>query len=242
MMSHWSRGIAAVVLVSVCGIAGAEPKIQFPDPEVFSADFHKPVKMNYWVMLPEGYEEGDTEWPLLLWLHGAGAHDDAEEIFEYGPPEMILKGRKFPFIVLAPQLPADVHWDPDSVHMLLQDVIGRHRVDRDRVWIMGYSRGGFGTWEVACSYPETFSAVVAISARAMVAIERIRHAGIWIFAGELDTGVPTDESRNMYQELIGAKADVQMTIFEGVGHGACAPAMKTEALWEWLVKQKRKKG
>ncbi|MBI2424275.1 MAG: prolyl oligopeptidase family serine peptidase [Candidatus Hydrogenedentes bacterium] len=227
-------------LLFLHGGAVAEEAPAFPPPTVFTAEAKKPVKMNYWVMLPDGYETSQENWPLLLWLHGAGAHDDMEEIFEYGPPEMKLKGRNFPFILLAPQLPADVHWDPDSVHLLLQDVISRHRVDRDRVWIMGYSRGGFGTWEVACSYPDTFSAVVAISARAMVAIERIRHAGIWIFAGELDTGVPTDESRNMYQELKSVDADVQMTIFEGVGHGACAPAMKMEELWTWLVKQRKK--
>lgn len=211
-----------------------------PAPMVYSAEFTKPVKLNYWVLLPEGYEQSEKAWPLLLWLHGAGAHDDPEEIFEYGPPEMYLKGREFPFIILVPQLWADLHWDPDTVHMLLQDTIKTHRVDTNRVWIMGYSRGGFGTWETACSYPETFSAVVAISARAMVAIERVRHAGIWIFAGALDTGVPVEESRNMYQELKSVNADVRMNIFEGVGHGACAPAMKMDELWDWLVKQKKK--
>ncbi len=220
--------------------SSAQDALPMPAPAVYSAEFRKPVKMNYWVLLPDGYESSDKEWPLLLWLHGAGAHDDPEEVFEYGPPEMYLKGRKFPFIVLAPQLWADVHWDPDSVHMLLQEVIKTHNVDTDRVWIMGYSRGGFGTWEVACSYPETFSAVVAISARAMVAIERVRHAGIWIFAGALDTGVPVEESRNMYQELKSVGADVRMNIFEGVGHGACAPAMQMEELWDWLVKQHKK--
>jgi len=30
---------------------------------------------------------------------------------------------------------------------------------------------------------------------------------------------------------------VRMTIFPGVGHGACDPAMETEELWTWLVQQ-----
>jgi predicted peptidase len=125
------------------------------------------------------------------------------------------------------------------VHALLLEIIQQYNVDPDRVLLMGYSRGGFGAWELASSYPETFAAVVPISARPMTAIERLKDMGVWIFHGELDIGVPVYGALDMHQALKAAGADVRLTIYPAVGHNAVGPAMATEPLWEWLLAQKR---
>jgi predicted peptidase len=208
----------------------------------FSADLVKHAEVDYRVYLPEGYEQSGQPWPLMLWLHGDGGQASRggwNEILSYGPPSMIKNGRKFPFVLLVPQLWGEVHWDPDTLHALLLENIQKYNVDEDRVVVMGYSRGGFGSWELACSYPATFAAVVPISARPMTAIERVKDMGVWIFHGELDTGVPVGGAHNMHQELEVLSTDVRLTIFPGVGHGAVNPAMANDELWDWLLAQER---
>lgn len=208
----------------------------------FSKDVVKRAEIDFRIYLPGGYEVSDQPWPLVLWLHGDGGQASRggwEEILSYGPPAMIHNGEKFPFVLLVPQLWGEVHWDPDSLHALLQENIQKYDIDRRRVYLMGYSRGGFGSWELACSYPETFAAVVPISARPMTAIERVMNMGIWIFHGELDTGVPLGGALNMHQELQALGADVRLTVFPGVAHNAINPAMETEQLWQWLLAQQR---
>jgi predicted peptidase len=208
----------------------------------FSKDFIKHAEVDFRVYLPEDYEQSEQPWPLVLWLHGDGGQASRggwNEILSYGPPSLLEQGRQFPFIVLTPQLWGEVHWDPDTLHTLLLETIRKYNVDENRVVVMGYSRGGFGAWELACSYPETFAAVVPISARPMTAIERVKDMGVWIFHGELDTGVPLGGALNMHQELEVLGADVRLTVFPGGGHDAVNPAMATDELWDWLLAQKR---
>ena len=208
----------------------------------FTKDIVKRAEVDYRIYLPEEYDQSGHTWPLVIWLHGDGGQASRggwNEILSYGPPRMVERGRKFPFILLTPQLWGEVHWDPDSLHALVQDTIQKYEVDQDRVIVMGYSRGGFGAWELACSYPKTFAAVVPISARPMTAIERVKDMGVWIFHGELDTGVPLGGALNMHQELEVLDADVTLTIFPAVGHNAITPAMATNELWDWILAQQR---
>ncbi len=227
------------------GALPAHAKDQAHTPHIeghFAKDLIKHAEVDYRVYLPDGYEKAGRVWPLVLWLHGDGGQPNRNgwrEILSYGPPSMVEKGRKFPFVLLTPQLWGEVHWDPDTLHALLLETLQKYDIDRDRVYVMGYSRGGFGSWELASSYPETFAAVVPISARAMTAIERVKDMGVWIFHGALDTGVPVGSAYNMHQELVDVGADVRLTIFPNVGHGAVTPAMATEELWEWLLAQRR---
>lgn len=208
----------------------------------FSRDITKHVEVDFRIYLPSGYEQAGKPQPLVLWLHGDGGQASRggwQEIMSYGPPSLVKKGWEFPFVLLVPQLWGEVHWDPDTLHALLLETIVKYNADPDRVTVMGYSRGGFGAWELAVSYPETLAAVIPISARPMTAIERVKNMGVWIFHGELDTGVPVAGAMNMYQELKVLDADVQLTVFPEVGHGAVAPAMASDELWEWLLSQRR---
>ena len=215
-----------------------------PAPEVVphTASVTKTADLDYLLYLPEGYAESEETWPLIFWLHGDGGQADRggfEEIRSYGPPALVERGEDIPAIVVAPQLWGNITWDADILHHLLQSVLERYRVDRDRVYLMGYSRGGFGAWELGARYPDPFAAVVVISGRGMNSVESLRHAAVWIFHGELDEGVPVADARSMYKELKAAGADVQLTIYPDVGHGACTPALETKELWEWLFAQKR---
>ena len=204
----------------------------------FEKEISKSVKLNYLLYLPSEYQK-EKKWPLLIFLHGNGAQDDINLIREYGPPKLIEEGRDFPFICLAPQLPGDVHWDPDALYALTNEVIKTYAVDERRVYITGLSRGGFGTWEFAVSYPSLFAAVAPVCARGISGIERIKDVAIWIFHGELDPGVPVQDSKWLYQELIAVNANVRITIYPDLGHNIWDRVYNDDLFWAWLLNQKK---
>ncbi len=204
----------------------------------FSAEVSKDFDDDYLLYLPVGYDSNENDWPLVLFLHGSGsAIEDIDEIRLGGPPLLYEQGMDSDFMLLCPQLHDDVHWDVDRINVLTQHVIETYRVDESRIYITGLSRGGFGAWEYAVSYPKLFAAVVPIAARDVPGVERLVNSNIAIFHGALDDGVPWQGSQYMYNRLKAVGANVQFTLFDGVGHNAWDPAYNTEALWTWLLNQ-----
>ena len=68
---------------------------------------------------------------------------------------------------------------------------------------------------------------------------RLKHLPTWVFHGDNDTVVPLEESTKMVEGLKKVDGNVQFTIYPGVGHDSWTPAFEDEALWEWMLKQRR---
>ncbi len=206
--------------------------------ETFSTNISKDFDDNYLLYLPVGYEDNNHDWPLVLFLHGSGsAIDFIDDIRIGGPPALFEQGMDSDFILLCPQLHANVHWDVDRINVLTQRIIETYRIDESRIYITGLSRGGFGTWEYAVSYPNLFAGIVPIAARDIPGVERLANSNVAIFHGALDTGVPWQGSQFMYNRLQNVGANVSLTLYEGVGHNAWSQAYASEGLWSWLLNQ-----
>lgn len=65
----------------------------------------------YYLFLPKGYSDDPAkQWPVMLFLHGAGergtAREDLEKVLVHGPlMEAWIQGRDLPFIMVVPQAP-----------------------------------------------------------------------------------------------------------------------------------------
>ena len=116
------------------------------------------------VSLPDGYDaEPDRDWPLLLFLHGAGERGDSlAAVAIHGPLKERREGRDIPMVIVAPQVPAGERWTVGRVAAALDDAIRQYRIDEDRVYLTGLSMGGFGTWEAIQRMPERFAAAVPV--------------------------------------------------------------------------------
>ena len=63
------------------------------------------TEMHYLLYLPPAYNGSEENWPLLLFLHGAGERGvDLGQVKVHGPPKMIAQGRDFPFVVISPAM------------------------------------------------------------------------------------------------------------------------------------------
>ncbi|MBI1831251.1 MAG: hypothetical protein HYR84_07375, partial [Planctomycetes bacterium] len=108
----------------------------------------------YVVFVPSDYK-GDKEFPLILFLHGAGSTgDDGEKQVKGGLAKAIrAKPDKFPFIVVFPQA-HQKGWGatgPSAKRALaiLDQVEKDYKTDKKHVYLTGLSMGGFGTFSLA---------------------------------------------------------------------------------------------
>src|SRR5690606_25294395 len=101
-------------------------------------------------------------------------------------------------IVVAPQCLPSMNWQPDAVSQFVEQVASQYRVDRERLYLIGYSMGGYAAWRTPAAHSNLFAAVVPIcgggepnDARALATIP------IWAFHGAIDDVVPLKESEQM---------------------------------------------
>lgn len=230
---------AAFALLMTTSLTAAEQT-----PQSFEGEVTLKVGYHYLQTLPDGYEADTTKkWPLLVFLHGAGERGDNLELLKkHGPPKLIAAGKKFEAIVIAPQVPLQSIWNEHGVKALTDEIVRTHRVDTDRIYLTGISMGGFGTWNTALAYPDTYAAIAPICGGAgvgFVMAGRIKDLPCWIFHGDKDSAVSVEFSHKIYNALqkVGSKA--KLTIYPGVAHDSWTQTYENEEFWTWLFAQKR---
>jgi predicted peptidase len=217
--------------------ARADPQTE----HAFSGRVVLPVAADYLLYLPEGYEEGDAAWPLVLFLHGAGERGDSLALLKrHGPPKLIAQGEPLPFIVVSPQQAAGGWWNPYVLDALLDEVIATHRVNEDRVYVTGLSMGGFGTWGLAALNPDRFAAAAPICGGGTPRLAcNAGRLPVWAFHGADDPVVPLESSEVMVDALAACGGDVRLTIYPGVGHDSWTRTYDDPRFFDWLLGHRR---
>lgn len=202
-------------------------------------------KLSYYLYYPQGYVSNpDKKFPILLFLHGGGeSGGNLPALKKNGPPKLIVEGKQFPFLILAPQNPFEKKWwNVRAVNQLLDSIVANNRVDRNRIYLTGLSRGGGAAWEMAVQYPEKFAAMAVVCGMTPVPYASWidKEMPIWVFHGEEDKSIPISESEEMVKALKKGGHHVRFTRYPGVGHNSWIQAYATEELYEWFMEQERK--
>lgn len=111
-------------------------------------------------LLPEGYTQ-ERSWPAVLSIHGTNGHAD-EERMRWQMQEPRGDGG---FVVVCPEEQEKLWgkgWgstEPERALTLasLSEAMRRFRIDPDRVFLAGVSRGGHATWEMGMLYGDRFA-------------------------------------------------------------------------------------
>ncbi len=231
---------AVLVISSAVSLPGQQPTGGAQRPEHFEAKISVMAKLDYLLFLPEGYETSKQKWPLMLFLHGAGeSGTNLEKVKTHGPPKLVESRRDFPFILVSPQS-AGRGWNVDSLNVLLDKIIRKYRVDKDRVYVTGLSMGGYGTWSLAAAHPKKFAAIVPICGGGNPAdAPKLAKVPIWVFHGAKDPTVPIQRSREMVEAIQAAGGQVKFTIYPEAGHDSWTQAYNDPELYKWLLEQTR---
>ena len=204
------------------------------------------VDLNYLLFLPESYNnDQETKWPLILFLHGIGERgNDLELLKIHGIPKIVEKEKKFPFIAISPQCPADYDWRDEVIQKkllnLLIKTLNNYRVDNNRVYITGLSMGGYGTWALAAKRPNLFATAEPICDGGEPSTARfLKDLPIWVLHGELDETVMPEESEKMVRALQKVKGKVRYTLYPNAYHDSWTETYANQELYDWLLTHKR---
>jgi predicted peptidase len=205
--------------------------------------------------------------PVMLYLHGSGARgdDNREQIgilaeLAHESPE------KFPFAIVFPQCPMGTSWTAAQIEKALaalDKTVAEVNGDEKRLYLAGYSMGGFGAWHTAIANPSKFAAMISIAGgvEAMGVVstddrfllspqvraaetsgdvyraygEALKNMPIWIIHGDKDDSVPVEQSRKLAAALktAGAK-DINYVELPNSGHDILDRTFRDEGLVEWL--------
>jgi predicted peptidase len=219
----------------------AQKKSQLIEGEMKTVNVQE---LGYYLYYPVDYEAKTNEkFPLLLFLHGGGESGNTlNSLKTNGPPKMIAEGKQFPFLILAPQNPDKKKWwNTRALVQLLDSIVTQNRVDSERIYLTGLSRGGGAAWELAVQYPKKFAALAVVCGMTPVPYASWidETMPIWVFHGEEDPIIPISESEAMVDKLRKMGRDVKFTKYPDVGHDSWVKAYQTEELYRWLLQQKR---
>ncbi len=203
------------------------------------------ARYRYLSYLPKGYDADPTiKWPLIICLHGGSRRgSDLKKLYADGIPDQIYRGRDFPFVIVAPQCPEHIRWSTENwFESFYDDVIGKYRIDLDRVYLTGNSLGGAGTWYLAARYPEKFAAIAPLcgfTSHMDYISENIARLGdmpIWAFHGKMDTVVPFEETERMVGMLEGKNKELRFSIDPAAGHGIHWQVYPGQELYDWFLR------
>jgi len=227
--------------------------------------------LRYQVLFPESYS-ADKKYPLVIFLHGSGERSNDNMLqLKHGSRMFTnpVNMEKHPAIVLFPQCPATETWIGNSlpqrdekanidwsqmantpiapslekVKKLIDFYVANEKVDSRRIYIMGLSMGGMGTFDLVARYPNLFAAAIPICGG--VYAPRLKDAAktvkFRIYHGDADPVVSCSNSRQAYLALKEFGASVTYIEFPGVEHNSWNPAFNQPDFFEWLFKQRRKK-
>jgi predicted peptidase len=103
---------------------------------------------------------------------------------------------------------------------MLDDVMGSYPVDHRRIYLTGYSMGGYGSWYLAARRPALFAAVVPCCGGGDVtSAERLVGIPFWAVHGDEDDIIPVDATREMIDAIRRLGGDPRYSELQGVGHG-----------------------
>ena len=211
--------------------------------------------MEYSLFVPKGYDKS-KKYPLVVALHGLGATPR----IMLGYPGLTKLAQKGGYIVVAPMGyntrgwygvwgQRSRRWKPENLGELSEkdvlNVLGivekEFNIDPDRVYLMGHSMGGGGTWHIAMKYPEKWAALGPIAPaifRAPRDLEKIKHIPVILVQGDKDTLVPVDRAREWAKKMDELKMTHKYIEVKDGGH--VAPAFqKLPDIFEFFDKHKR---
>lgn len=207
----------------------------------------------YCLFVPKDYSPS-KKYPVLLFLHGAGETgtdnrrqlNNLDNMFEYNG-DIVADA-----FILCPQSagwwnldegPNEFGGSLGSALHLLNSITKQYSCDKNRLYVMGLSMGGYATWDLLERCGDVFAAGVPICGGG----NRYNGAAykdipIKIYHGTADTTVSFSSSLAMYNAIIAAGGQkVDFIQLDGVGHNAWDYAFSDREMFCWMFAQNKSK-
>jgi predicted peptidase len=223
---------------------------QLCDPGVFVNS--KGDVLHYRLLKPLDYDP-TKKYPIVISLPYGGqpATDTIRQIEGAVAAQLLtMDGNRtyYPAFIFIPNCPPGAGWGgipnyPEVDSLVFDAIIAldrRFSIDEKRRYVIGLSRGGFGTWNFICKRPEMFAAAIPVSGGGDPRLApKIVNVAVWAFHGANDKNVPVINSRNMINAIKSAGGNPRYTEFPDEGHNIWDRVSRTPGLLGWLFAQHR---
>ncbi|MEM8733517.1 MAG: DUF4097 family beta strand repeat-containing protein, partial [Planctomycetota bacterium] len=169
----------------------------------------------YTLYLPVSYEEESQEtYPVILYLTGAyGVGGPITQLNGWGLPRLLRDEMELDsernqllldtFIVVSLHIQGGDYDDhPDVVQRILDQVGGQYRIDTDRLYVTGLSRGGHASWNIIEKMPGVFAATVPIGGTPRVdSYDAFNSTAVWVAHNRRDPVVEWEDADRAADEI-----------------------------------------
>ena len=223
--------------------------------------------LHYRLMMPK-YFESNKHYPVVLFLHGAGerGNDNAKQLIHGS--ELFYKIRdSFPAIIIFPQCPENDYWSNVKVNrstkplslsfpvdsaptksmtlvmQLVEDLLAKPYVDKNKVFVGGLSMGGMGTFEILYRKPEVFAAAFTICGAGNPETTQVyaKTIPMWIFHGANDNVVDPKESVAMVSGILKNGGKPNFSLYAKDNHNSWDSAFAEPLFIPWLFSNSKPK-
>ena len=220
------RWIASAILLfagpalagaQVAGAEGSQDWVRLYEP-------HDDDEMPYRLMRPFAFDP-EERYPVIVSLHG-GAGRGADNRRQLRGWNRLLSDEarrsEYPSYVLAPQSPG--LWDADHLARIKAIIAALPATDMDRIYLLGHSMGGHGTFILVQLDPGYFAAAAPSAGTGRPETEDfidasvIKDVPIWAFHGEEDTVAPYKRAQELFAEMERLGGNMKLTTWSGDGH------------------------
>ena len=220
-------------------------------------------RLLYRLFRPPNYDPR-KRYPLIVFLHGASGRG-TDNLTQLTGSRTIgttfwtdtERQSRHPAFVIAPQVDGKKHdnwvrqWRRPAAGLteplemlveLLPQLAREFPIDPSRLYLTGYSMGGFGTWIGISRHPELFAGALPICGGGDPSPVSASRTPVWAFHGTADRIVPVRRSREMVKALKSAGSKPRYNEYNGVGHSVWERAFEEPDLEEWLFSNRARMG
>ena len=250
-------------------------------PEMLDAYHERSLEgTKYRIMQPLDPDQG-SRYPLIVSLHGGGGvGDDNVSQLRWWNSLMAKESwrRAHPSFVVVPQAVSGGTWGERSqvgdlqhiyiknmipvVFDLIEALVEELPIDSSRIYVLGSSMGGSGTWNFLQARPGFFAAAIPVCAgRPPDDITGLAQTPVWAFHGADDPTAPVENSRRMFERIKAVGGSIKYTELRGVKHNSWIQAFtyrgddaargfvtkssgknvdRSSDVWKWLFRQSRR--
>ncbi len=187
----------------------------------------------YRLYVPQAWSEGNPL-PLAVVLHGKFVDQNAW--FDYTPIKEFAE--KYGYIAVAPYARGDYFYQgpgEQDVLDIIAEVERIYSVDPERVYLMGHSMGGWGTWWIGLRHPDLFATICPMAGFApLELLPNALHLDPLIIHDATDPIVSVEHSRSAVARLQGLGISYSYREEQGYGHDSRMIGDNLDRVFEWL--------
>ena len=192
---------------------------------------------NFWLSVPDTYDTLQEKIPVIVFLHGHSlCGNDLNRVRRYGCLDAISMGRDINALIIAPQNPGGP-WNAQKVNNVIDWVQARYAMDTNRIYVIGMSMGGYGTFQYVGTYPDRVAAAMAFCGGSNLRDHcGLNKVPLWIIHGTADRAVGVGESQKVVNAMK-ACGETDLLLFDkfpGINHSQLAKMFYIPETYEWL--------